>query len=172
MDYLSYARRRAEGRAARPLRPFRLANIPARPGLPGQRSTPRPFLVDVLDQSVERSKGPVANADLLAYLEGNRGFRPLDPFLHLVHDARRLVLADRRRPDAAAAEKPGDLGGVLDQMPSLVAQIHLDQHIAGKKLALRADLGAALDLDDLLGRHQDLLEPVRQALLLGLLADR
>src|SRR5947209_16389444 len=44
----------------------------------------------------------------------NRRFRPFDPFLHLAHDARGLGVADRRRP-AAAAEKAGDLGGILDE---------------------------------------------------------
>src|SRR6266478_8679057 len=57
-------------------------------------------------------------------------------------------------------------------MPGLVVEVHLDQHVAREELPLRADLGAALDLDDLLGGNQDLLEPVGQALLLGLLADR
>src|SRR4051794_9998946 len=86
-------------------------------------------------------------------------------------DARRLGVADRQRL-AATAEKPGHLRGVLDEMPGLVVEIHLDQHIARKDLAFRADLGAALDLDDLLGRHEDFLEALRKALLLGLLADR
>src|SRR5689334_3506051 len=131
----------------------------------------RALLVDILDQAVERGEGPVADPDLLADLKGDRRLRAFDSLLHLVHDARRLVLADRRRT-AAAAEKTGDLCGVLDEVPGVVAEIHLDQHIAGKELALRADLGAALDLDDLLGRHENLLELLRQPLLLGLLADR
>src|SRR5947209_19857224 len=101
----------------------------------------------------------------------NRRFRPFDPFLHLAHDAGRLGVADRRRP-AAAAEKAGDLGGILDEMPGLVVEIHLDQHVAGEELAFRIDLGAALDLDDLLGRHEDFLEALAEALLLGLFADR
>src|SRR5579872_7257920 len=133
---------------------------------------PRFLLVDLLDDAVERGERPVRDAHLLADLEADRRLRPLDPFLHLAHDPRRLGLADRRRPGALAAEKAGDLGGVLDQMPGLVVEIHLDQHVAGKELALGADLRAALDLDDLLGRHQDLVEAVGEALLLGLLADR
>src|SRR5204863_2201225 len=105
---------------------------------------PRLLLVDLLDNAVERGERPVGNADLLADLEGNRWLRPFDPLLDLAHDARRLGLADRRRP-AAAAEKAGDLGGVLDEMPGLVVEIHLDQHIPGEELAFRADLGAAFD---------------------------
>src|ERR1700680_2902504 len=132
---------------------------------------PRLLLVDLLDDAVERGERPVGDADLFADLESNRGLWPLDPLLDLAHDARRLGLADRRGP-AAAPEKAGDLGGVLDEMPGLVVEIHLDQDIAREKLALRTDLGAALDLDDLLGRHEDFLEPFAQGLLLGLLTDR
>src|SRR2546428_3231137 len=132
---------------------------------------PRLLLVDLLDDAVERGERPVGDAHLLADLEGNRRLGPFDPLLDLAHDARRLGLADRRGP-AAAAEKAGDLGGVLDEMPGLVVEIHLDQDVAWEELALGADLGAALDLDDLLGRHEDLLEAFAQALLLGLLTDR
>jgi hypothetical protein len=132
---------------------------------------PRFLLVDLLDDAVERGERSVGDAHLLADLEGDRRLRPLDPLLDLAHDPRRLVLADRRRA-AAAAEKAGDLGGVLDEVPGRVVEVHLDQHIAGKEFALGTDLGAALDLDDLLGRHQDLLEALGHALLLGLLADR
>jgi hypothetical protein len=82
------------------------------------------------------------------------------------------MVADRRRLDAAAAKKPGDLGGVLDEVPRLVVHIHLYQHIAREKFAFRADLGAAFDFDDLLGRDEDFLELIGKPLLLGLLADR
>src|SRR5262249_55785318 len=88
-----------------------------------------------------------------------------------MYDPRRLVIAYRRRPPAAA-EEARDLGGVLDQMPGLVTHIHFYQHVARKKLALRAHFGAALDLDDLLCRHEDLLELVGKTLLFGLLTDR
>src|SRR5580704_6281304 len=132
---------------------------------------PRLLLVDLLDDAVERGERPVGDADLFADLESNRGLWPLDPLLDLAHDARRLGLADRRGP-AATPEKAGDLGGVLDEMPGLVVEIHLDQDVAGEKLALRTDLGAALDLDDLLGRDEDLLEALGETLLFGLLTDR
>src|SRR5712671_1823385 len=132
---------------------------------------PRLLLVDLLDDAVERGERSVGDAHLLADLENDRRLRPFDPLLDLAHDPRRLVLADRRRP-APPAEKAGDLGGVLDEMPGLVAEVHLDQHVAREELALRTDLGAALHLDDLLGRHQDLLEALAQALLHGLLVDR
>src|SRR5713226_6475549 len=109
---------------------------------------PRLLVVDLLDDAVERGERPVGDAHLLADLEGDRGLRPLDAFLDLPHDPRRLVLADRRGA-AAAAEKAGDLGGVLDEMPGLVVEVHLDQDVAREELALRADLGATLDFDHL-----------------------
>ena len=130
------------------------------------------LLIHLLDKPVERRERAVADPDLLADFEGDRRFRPLDPLLDLVHDARRLVVADRRRFDPATAEEPGDLSRLLDQVPSLVVHIHLDQDIAREKFAFRADLGAAFDFDHLLGRYEDLLELVGRPLLLGLLANR
>src|ERR1700687_2730128 len=132
---------------------------------------PRFLLVDFLDDAVERGERPVGDAHLLAHLEDDRRLRPLDALLDLAHDPRGLALADRRRP-AAAAEEAGDLGGVLDEVPSLVVEVHLDQHIAREELALGAALGSALHLDDLLGRHQDLLEAFAEPLLHSLLVDR
>src|SRR5215467_4549091 len=129
------------------------------------------FFVDLLDEPVERGERPVADAHLLPDFEGNRGLRPLDPLLHLVHDPCSLVFADRRRP-AASSEKAGDLSGVLDEMPSLVIHFHLDQHVAWKEFALRAHLGAALDLDHLLCRNENFFEFFGKTLLLGLLADQ
>src|SRR5205814_10160175 len=128
--------------------------------------------VDVVDEPVERRERAIADPDLLADFKGDRRLWPLDALLHLVHDARRLVVADRGRLDAATAEEAGDFGGILDEVPRLVVHIHLYEDIAGEKFALRADLSAAFDFDDLLGRHEDLLELVGKPLLLGLLADR
>src|SRR5438270_5889803 len=48
---------------------------------------PRLLLVDLLDHAVERGERAVGDPDLLADLEGDRGLRPLDPFLDLAHDA-------------------------------------------------------------------------------------
>src|SRR5712691_8318216 len=81
---------------------------------------PRLLFIHVLDEAVERGEGSVAYTHLLADLKGDRGLRPLDPLLNLVHNPRRLVVADRRRSGAAAAKKPGDLGRILNQMPGRV----------------------------------------------------
>ena len=57
-------------------------------------------------------------------------------------------------------------------MPGVVGQLHLHQHIAGEELALGVDLHAATDLDDILGRHQDLFKQAFHALADSLFADR
>jgi hypothetical protein len=57
-------------------------------------------------------------------------------------------------------------------VPGLVVQVHLDQHIAREELALALHFRTAAHLDDFLDRDHDLLDPLREALLLGLVADR
>jgi hypothetical protein len=47
---------------------------------------------------------------------------------------------------------------ISKEVVTLVGQVHLHQHIAGKELALGVDLAAAPDLGDLFLGHQDLLE--------------
>ena len=66
------------------------------------------------------------------------------------------------------AEETGHARRVLDQTDDGVVQLGLEQHIARKELALRIDLLAAANLDHLFRRHDDLLDLVAQALLLGL----
>ena len=57
-------------------------------------------------------------------------------------------------------------------MERLVGEVHLHQHVAGEKLALGIDLAAAAHLGDLFLRHQDFIEQIGEAALLGLIADR
>src|SRR5690606_5566744 len=68
-------------------------------------------------------------------------------------------------------EEAGDARRVLDQADDRVVEVGLHQHVAGEELALGVDLLAAANLDDLLGRNDDLLYAVTQALLLGLVVD-
>src|ERR1700730_335137 len=132
---------------------------------------PRAGIVDFLDDAVERGERPVGHPNLLAHFESDRGFRPLDPLLHLVQNSRRLGVRDRHRL-LVGAEKAGDLRRILDEVIGLVRQIHLHQHITGEELALRIDLAAPPDLHDLFLRDHDVLEQVRQPALARLLADR
>src|SRR5436190_5776748 len=131
----------------------------------------RARVVDLLDHAVERGERTLGDPHLLADLKGDRGLRPLDALLHLRHDAVGFRLGDRLGL-VVGAEKARDLGRVLDEMVGLVSQVHLHQHVAGKKLALGVDLLSAAHLHDLLGRHHDLIEQMIEMTLLGLLADR
>ena len=79
---------------------------------------------------------------------------------------------DRRRAGRWPPRKPVTFGGVLDEMPGLVGQLHLHQHVAGEELALGVDLGAARTSTTSSVGTSTSLELVGQALLLGLLADR
>src|SRR5467141_509180 len=58
---------------------------------------PRAGVVDLLHGAVEGRERPVRDAHLLAHLERYRRLRPLDPFLHLVPDARSFRVRDRHR---------------------------------------------------------------------------
>src|SRR6185312_3093989 len=87
---------------------------------------PRFLLVDLFDEAVERGERPFLDANLLADLEDDRGLRPLDAFLDLLHDPHRLGFRDRLGL-ALAAEETGDFRRVLDQVPRLVGQVHLHQ---------------------------------------------
>src|SRR5215211_5921440 len=106
----------------------------------------RAAVVDLLDDAVERGEWAVGHAHLLAHLERYRRLRPLDPFLHLMQDARGFRVRDRHRL-VVRTEEAGHLRGILDEVIGLVGQIHLHQHVAGKELAFGVDLAAAPDLD-------------------------
>src|SRR6478609_5189097 len=69
-------------------------------------------------------------------------------------------------------EKSRHFRGVLDEVVGLVGKVHLHQHVAGEELPFGVDLLAATHLDDLFGRHHDLVEQVIEMPLLGLLANR
>src|SRR5579872_7146509 len=131
----------------------------------------RARLVDFLDHAAERGERPVGDPHLLADVEADRGFRPLDAFGDLALDSLGLDVGDRHRL-LVGAEKAGDFRRVLDQVVDVVGQIAFDQHVAGKELSLRTDLAAAPDLDDLLGRHHDLFELLGEAALRRLLFQR
>src|SRR5690606_7805697 len=131
----------------------------------------RTLLVDILHGPIEGRVRTILNTDLLAHLEADRRFRTLDTLLDLTEDAISLIVRDRHRL-AVGTEETGHLRGILDEVVSLVGQVRPHQHIAGEELALRINLAAATNLDDLLGRHEDLLEKMAQALLASLLLDR
>ncbi|MNL74918.1 hypothetical protein D3C87_2006340 [compost metagenome] len=57
-------------------------------------------------------------------------------------------------------------------MESLIRQIGANQNVAREELALGVDLAATTHFDNLLGRHENLLEQMLETLLLGLFLDR
>ena len=128
------------------------------------------FLVHFLHRAVEAGERPVGHAHLLADFEQDRRARPLHPFGGLLHDPLGLGIGDRRGARLAAQEA-GHLRRVLHQVPRVVGQFHLHQHVAGKELALGGHLLATAQLHHLLGGHQHLVELVGQALLGGLFLD-
>jgi hypothetical protein len=79
---------------------------------------------------------------------------------------------DRRRPVAGTADEAEHLRHFLDEVPGLVVELHLHQHVAGEELALALALLALAHLHDLLGRHEDLAELVLEPVALDALLER
>src|SRR5690606_23664326 len=102
--------------------------------------------------------GAFLDANHFAHFPLDLGAGLLDALLHLVDDLHDLVFRDGHGAVLGATDKAGDLGGVLDQVPAVVAHDHLDQHIAREETALGDGLLAVLDFHDLFGRHQDAAE--------------
>src|SRR5215471_19467144 len=122
--------------------------------------------VDVFDRALEIHERSVDDAHLVAALEDGLRLRLLGARLHLPHDLVHLVGGERHRSRPRTHEA-GDLGSGPYEVPRLVAQLHLHQHVAGKELLLRLPLLLVPDLDHLLGRHQDARDLVAHAEDLG-----
>src|SRR4051812_21765157 len=116
------------------------------------------LVVHVFDGALEVGKRAFLDAHHLAHFEQHLGLGLLYALAHLLHDRFDFLLRNRRRLGGRAADEAGDLVGVLHQVPGVVVHLHLDQHVAGEELALRHVLLAALHLDDLFHRHEDLAE--------------
>jgi hypothetical protein len=121
------------------------------------------LVVHVFHGALEVGERAVLHAHHLADLEQHLGLGLLHALAHLLHDRLDLLFGDRGGLGGGAADEARDLVGVLHQVPGVVVHLHLDQHVAGKELALRHVLLAALHLDDLLHRHEDLAELVGHA---------
>src|SRR5688500_11367529 len=121
------------------------------------------LVVHVLHGALEVRERAVLDAHHLAHFEQHLGLGLLHPLAHLLHDRLDLLLGDRGGLGRRAADEAGHLVRVLHQVPGIVVHLHLDEHVAGKELALGHVLLAALHLDHFLDRHQDLAELVRHA---------
>src|SRR5256885_1399091 len=123
-----------------------------------RHAQPALLVVHVLHRSLEIGERAILDAHHLAHLEQHLGLGLFHALAHLLHDRFDFLLGNRRRLGGRAADEAGDLVGVLHQVPGVVVHLHLDQHVAREELALRHVLLAALHLDDLFHRHQDLAE--------------
>src|SRR5690606_37048616 len=121
------------------------------------------LVIDVLDVAVEVGEGALFDADHFAHFEQHLWTRFFHARLHLGEDLFHFLFGNGRGAVARATEEAGDAGGVLDQVPGFVGQLHLDQDVTRENAALADGLLAALDLDDLFGRHQDAAEGSLQA---------
>ena len=63
----------------------------------------------------------------------------------------------------ASSQEAGDARRVLDDVPKVVVEFHLDQHIAGQEDALDGVLLAVAQLGDRLGGDHDAADAVLQA---------
>src|SRR5690606_13364304 len=84
-------------------------------------------------------------------------------FLDAVEDLIHLRIPHRHRLALRSEEArhPVDRG---DQVIAAVGHVHVNEHVARHEAPLGRDLLAAADLDDLLGRHENLVDLVLQAL--------
>src|SRR5262245_23990063 len=85
-----------------------LPHLELHPGWPAEDRNrdlePGAPVVDLLDHAVEGGERSFRDPHLLAHLEGDRGLRPLDAFLHLVQNALGLGIRDRLRLLVGAEE--------------------------------------------------------------------
>src|SRR5713226_9186247 len=105
--------------------------------------------IHVLHDALEVDERSVDDADLVAPLEDRLRLRLLRPGLHLPQDVVHLVLRERDRL-VPRADEAGHLGRRAHQVPRLVGQLHLDQHVAREELLLGLALLLVADLDRLL----------------------
>src|SRR5262245_29842789 len=127
--------------------------------------------MDVLHHALEVHERPIDYADLVAALEHRLGLGLLRARFHLPQDLVDLVLGQRDRARARSHEA-GDLRGGAHELPRLVRQLHLHQHVARKELLLGLALLLVADLHHLLGGDEDADDPLPHAEDLGARLDR
>src|SRR4029450_7443279 len=132
---------------------------------------PSALRVHVVDHSLEIDERSVDHADLVAASEDGLGLGLLGPRLHLPQDVLDLVARQRAglRP---RSDEAGNLGRRAHQMPRVVGQLHLDEHVPREKLLLGLALLLVADLHDLLGRDEDARDLLGHSEDLGARLDR
>src|SRR5262249_2811011 len=115
--------------------------------------------VHVVHHALEVDERPVDDAHLVAALEDGLGLGLLGARLHLPEDVVDLVVRQRDGL-GARADEPGHLGRRAHEVPRVVRQLHLDQHVSREELLLGLALLLVADLDHLLGRHEHARDPL------------
>src|SRR5688572_30016323 len=105
----------------------------------------------------------VLDPHCLADFKQNLGSRLFHALLDLMQDVLYFLLADGRGLCGRPADESSHLRGVLDEVPSFVGHLHLDQHIAGEELPFADVLLSAAHFHDLLDRHENLAELILHA---------
>jgi len=136
----------------------------ANPGPTRHRHTKAALVVvDFLDRAVEIIEWTVGDPHQLTRLEQHLGLGLVDPLGHSIDDGVGFLLADRGGLVLLATDETHHLGHILDQVPAVLVHLHLDQHVAGKELALTLALDAFFHLDHFFGRDQNLAKQVLHA---------
>ena len=114
------------------------------------------------DDAVEVLERAVDHLHVLALLEEHLRLRLDRALFHLVRDLPHLGLGDRRDGVGSVAPptKPVTFGVDLTMCQVSLLRSHVDQDVAGEELPRRRLLLALDQLDDLLGRDEDLAEEV------------
>src|SRR5690606_8581040 len=129
------------------------------------------FFVNFFHDAVEAGKGTVGNANAFTNFKADGRLGMLNAFLHLLQDGHGFLFGDRRGL-VICAQETGHLRCILDQMESLICQIHLHQDVTREELALGVDLAAATHFHDLFGRDDHVFEQMIKLGLCDLFLDR
>src|SRR6266704_5246544 len=102
--------------------------------------------VDVLHRALEVDEGSVDDTHLVAALEHRLGLGLLGARLHVAQDLVDLVRRERDRL-VAGADEARELRRAAHEVPRVVGQLHLHQHVAREELLLGLALLLVADLD-------------------------
>src|SRR5438876_3398629 len=127
--------------------------------------------VRVLDRSLEVLERTLDHANLVALLEDRLRLRLLRAAHHLALDVVDLILwqRDRLLPRAHEARH---LRRRAHEVPRVVGELHLHEHVAREELLLGLALLLVADLDDFLRRDENLADLLAHAEDLGARLDR
>src|SRR5450631_485937 len=116
------------------------------------------LVIHRLHHTVEVVERAVGHAHHLTGLEQHLGLRLVDALFHAAQDRHGLLVGDRSRLVAGAPDEPQDLGHLFDQVPGVFVHLHLHEHIAREKFAVRLALLAVAHFHDFLRGHQNFAE--------------